>query len=62
VQEVRHLVASPLADVGTERDRLRHLVAHRLADTRARVVELQLASLRRRTRSGHSWSLAGTGA
>jgi DNA-binding transcriptional MerR regulator len=41
LQEVRQLLASPLADVGTERDRLRHLVAHKLAETRARVAELQ---------------------
>src|SRR3989441_12480187 len=41
LQEVRQLLASPLADVGTERDRLRHLVAHKLAETRARDAELQ---------------------
>src|SRR2546426_185199 len=37
LQEVRQLLASPLADVGTARDRLRHLVAHKLAETWARV-------------------------
>ena len=41
LQEVRQLLASPAADVGAERDRLRHLVAHKLADTRARIAELQ---------------------
>ena len=41
LQEIRQLLASPAADVGTERDRLRHLVAHKLAETRARIAELQ---------------------
>jgi MerR family copper efflux transcriptional regulator len=40
LQEVRQLLASPAADVGAERDRLRHLVAHKLAETRARIAEL----------------------
>src|ERR687885_23289 len=41
LQEVRQLLASPAADVGAERDRLRHLVAHKLAQTRARIAEQQ---------------------
>lgn len=39
--EVRHLVMSPDVDRGVERDRLRHMVAHKLAETRARVAQLQ---------------------
>ncbi len=35
-RQVRELVASPHADVGAERDRVRHLVAHKLAETRRR--------------------------
>ena len=41
LEEIRRLVASPEADVGAERDRLRHLVAHKLHETRARIAELQ---------------------
>ncbi|PZS26069.1 MAG: heavy metal-responsive transcriptional regulator [Pseudonocardiales bacterium] len=41
LEEIRQLLTSPEADVGTERDRLRHLVAHKLAETRARIAELQ---------------------
>jgi DNA-binding transcriptional MerR regulator len=39
IQEVRQLLTSPQSDVGTERDRLRHLVAHKLAETRSRIAE-----------------------
>ena len=40
LQEVRRLLDSPATDVGAERDQLRHLVAHKLAGTRARIAEL----------------------
>ena len=41
LREVGELLASPTADVGAERDHLRHLVAHKIADTRRRIAELQ---------------------
>lgn len=41
LKEIRQLLTSPHVDVGTERDRLRHLVAHKLAETPARIGELQ---------------------
>src|ERR671939_410630 len=40
LEEVRQLLATPPADVAVERDRLRHVVAHKLAETRARIAEL----------------------
>jgi DNA-binding transcriptional MerR regulator len=39
--EIRLLLAGPHADTGADRDRLRHLVAHKMAQTRARIAELQ---------------------
>lgn len=41
LQEVTELLASPSADAGAERGQLRHLVAHKIADTRRRVAELK---------------------
>ncbi len=41
LQEVGDLLVSPRADAGAERDRLRHLVAHKIADTSWRIAELQ---------------------
>jgi DNA-binding transcriptional MerR regulator len=41
LQEVRRLLESPQADVGAERDQLRHLVAHKLAETRTRIAQLE---------------------
>lgn len=40
ISEVRELVGSPRTDVGAVRDRLRHLVVHKLAQTRRRITEL----------------------
>jgi hypothetical protein len=40
LDEVRQLLASPLADADEERARLRHLVAHKLAKTKGRIAEL----------------------
>jgi DNA-binding transcriptional MerR regulator len=40
LDEVRQLLASPLADADEERARLRHLVAHKLANTKGRIAEL----------------------
>ncbi len=40
MREVRELVASPHPDVGAERDGLRHLVAHKLAETRRQITDL----------------------
>lgn len=39
--EVRQLVLSPQADAGVDRDRVRHLVAHKIAQTRGRIAELE---------------------
>lgn len=39
--EIRQLLADLHADAGAERDRLRHLVAHRIARTQAQIAELQ---------------------
>src|SRR5262245_59892529 len=41
LREVGELLASPTTDVSAERDHLRHLVAHKIADTRRRIGELQ---------------------
>ena len=41
LREVRALVARGPSEASAERDRLRHAVAHRLAETRRRVGELQ---------------------
>lgn len=41
LHEVHRLLTSPNVDTATERDRLRHLVAHKIADTKRRVAELQ---------------------
>lgn len=41
LREVRELLDSRGANVGAERDRMRHAVAHKLAATRERVVALQ---------------------
>jgi len=41
LREVRNLLSSQEAEVGEERDRVRHLVAHKLAETKERVGELQ---------------------
>lgn len=40
LQEVGALLSSPSVDAGTERNCLRHLVAHKIADTRRRIAEL----------------------
>ncbi len=45
LQEVGELLASPREDAGAERDRLRHLVAHKIADTRGRIAELTAQNL-----------------
>jgi DNA-binding transcriptional MerR regulator len=42
--EVRRLVAAPAAPAAEERDRLRHAVAHRLAETRRRQADLERLS------------------
>jgi MerR family copper efflux transcriptional regulator len=42
--EIRRLIESPLADAGAQRDALRHLVAHRLAEAQAQTAELQALS------------------
>lgn len=39
--EIRQLLADPNADARAERDRLRHLVAHKIARTQVRIAELQ---------------------
>ncbi len=41
LDEVRRLLAERRAETTADRDRLRHLVAHKLAETRHRVAELQ---------------------
>lgn len=41
LNEVRELLAGPRSDLETERGRVRHLVAHKLAESRSRVAELQ---------------------
>jgi len=40
LREVGELLASPSVDASAERDRLRHLVAHKIADTMQRITEL----------------------
>jgi DNA-binding transcriptional MerR regulator len=44
LQEVHRLLTGPSVDTATERDRLRHLVAHKIADNRRRISELQALS------------------
>ena len=44
LSQIRRLIESPHADADAEREALRHLVAHKLADTRRRVVELERLS------------------
>lgn len=41
ISEVRQLLGTASVDVREERDRLRHLVAHKLAQTKTRIAELQ---------------------
>ncbi|MHB8614241.1 MAG: heavy metal-responsive transcriptional regulator [Candidatus Dormibacteraceae bacterium] len=41
LREVRELVSSPSAEIAEERGRLRHMVAHKLAETRKRVADLR---------------------
>lgn len=41
LREIRQLLAGPHADAGDERDRIRHLVAHKIAATRRQIGELQ---------------------
>jgi MerR family Zn(II)-responsive transcriptional regulator of zntA len=45
LSEIRQLVESPASDAEVQRERLRHVVAHRLADTKSRMVELQALEL-----------------
>lgn len=45
LREVHRLLISPATDAAIERDRVRHLVAHKVADTRRRIAELQDLSL-----------------
>ncbi len=40
--EVRQLIVGPQADAGVQRDRVRHLVAHKIAKTRSRIAELEV--------------------
>jgi len=42
LREIHQLVASPEADAAAERDRLRHVVAHKLAETTVRLNELEI--------------------
>ncbi len=42
LREIHQLVASPEADTAAERDQLRHVVAHKLAETEIRLDELEL--------------------
>ena len=41
LREVRELVRSPTTEIAEERNRVRHVVAHKLAQTKRRVSELQ---------------------
>jgi DNA-binding transcriptional MerR regulator len=41
LREVGELLASPTTDAGDQPDRVRHLIAHKIADTSRRIAELQ---------------------
>jgi MerR family transcriptional regulator, copper efflux regulator len=49
LQEVRKLLAGPRADTAAERDRLRHVVAHKISETADRIAQLE--ALHRELRS-----------
>ncbi len=42
LREIHELIASPEAETAAERDQLRHVVAHKLAETKVRLDELQV--------------------